>query len=295
MSNITYDRNKVEAFKLAFATYKTAKTSFKAKMEQFREVIEFMDGTHMDGTPINIAPQQETSVEDFVINDKGILIQTQAPGSYDSSVNSVVDVGGHKAFVTNVKYQAGNVESVAETNKLYQVGLGDLNYESTENTVEDDAKYVYAGNSPTIRDTVNDCGMNHLSQCSARAKMENKSYYGIEGGTDSEATSICNCYTFNDNDLPNDTVGERLKTIVVDNNDTAYLATLMDGNFYKIKEPTFSANYSGFYESSDGTITELINGDKGDDLNPFVGYGINTISITELGANTCYDVSNGAN
>jgi len=284
MSNITYDRNKVEAFKSAFANYRTAKTSFKAKMEQFREVIEFMEGTSI--TP---AQQRESGGEGYVINDKGILIQTQTPGSYDSSVNSVVDFGGSKAFVTDVEYQAGNVESVAETNKLYQVGLEELEYNPTENIIEDHAKYVYADGSPTISDIVNDCGMNHLSQCSARAKMENKSYYGIEGGTDSEGSSICNCYTFNDNDLPNDTVGERLKTIEVDNN-TAYLATLMDGNFYQIEHSTFSANYSGFYKynkSTDGTITELINGGKGNNLNPFVGDGINTIKITELGDDSC--------
>ena len=289
MSNITYDRNKVDAFKSAFANYQTANTSFKAKMEQFREVIEFMEGTS-----ITLAPQQEsiTGGEGYVINEKGILIQTPNTNDYDSSVNSVVDVGGYKAFVTDVEYQAGNVASVAKTNKLYQVGLEDLEYnQAAENVIVGDARYVYAGDSPTISDG-NNCGMNHLSQCSARAKMENKSYYGIEGGTDLDTTSICNCYTFNDNELPNDTVGERLKQITIDDDDdseTAYLAILMDGNFYQIKESTFSNNYSGFYEyvGSDSKITSLINGGKDAILNPFVGDGINTIKITELGENTC--------
>lgn len=279
MSNITYDRNKVQAFKSAFATYKTAKTSFKAKMEQFREVIEFME----EGTTINLATQQENSVEDYVINDKGILIQTQTHGSYDSSVNSVVDVGVKKAFVTNVKYQAGNVASVAETNKLYQVGLGDLNYDSTtENTVK---QYYNIDIDPEI--TISGgCNMDNLFQCSARAKMKNKPYYGIEGGTDStNVNSICDCYIFDE--IPDNEVTDRLRTVEFNDISTAYLATLMDGSLYQIKEDSFSDNYDGFYGSTsvNNKISRLIDGEEVDTLNPFVGDGINNINITKLGNN----------
>jgi len=285
MSNITYDRNKVEAFKLAFATYKTAKTSFTVSMEQFREVIEFME----EGTNINLAPKQENSGEDYVINDKGILIQkqTQTPGSYDSSVNSVVDVGEYKAFVTNVKYQAGNVASVAETNKLYQVGLEDLEYNDTsENTVN---KYYNIDIYPEIT-TSGDCNMGNLFQCSARAKMKNKQYYGIEGGTDStKVTSICDCYIFDE--IPDNEVTERLRTVEFNDISNAYLATLMDGSLYQIKEDSFSDNYDGFYSysstSENNKISRLIDGEEDDTLylNPFVGNGINNINITQLGDN----------
>jgi len=288
MSNITYDRNKVEAFKSAFANYQTAKTSFKAKMEQFREVIVFMDGTNMDGTDIILAPQQESIPEgdDYVINDKGILIQTQTqtPGSYDSSVNSVVYVNGGKAFVTDVEYQAGNVASVAETNKLYQVGLGDLNYESTEeNSIR---KYYNIDIDPEITIS-SDCNMDNLFQCSARAKMKNKAYYGIEGGTDKNGTPICDCYIFDD--IPDNEVTDRLRTVEFNDIPTAYLATLMDGSLYQIKEDSFSDNYDGFYSysstSKNNKITRLIDGEKDDTLNPFVGNGINTIKINKLGNN----------
>lgn len=286
MSNITYDGNKVEAFKSAFANYQTAKTSFKAKMEQFREVIEFMDGKNMNGADINLALQKDfiTSGEGYVINDKGILIQTQTHGSYDSSVNSVVDLGGDKAFVTNVKYQANNIESVAETNKLYQVGLGDLNYESTpENSVN---RYYNIGIDPEITIS-SDCNMDNLFQCSARAKMKNKPYYGIEGGTDKNGTPICDCYIFDE--IPDNEVTDRLRTVEFNAIPTAYLATLMDGSLYQIKEDSFSDNYDGFYGSTskNNKITRLIDGEEDDTLNPFVGNGINTIKITELGSGSC--------
>ena len=287
MSNITYDRNKVEAFKSAFATYKTAKTSFKAKMEQFREVIEFMEGTS------NLADQRESGGEGYVINENGILIQTQTDGSYNSSVNSVVDVDGGKAFVTDVKYQADNVTPVAETNKLYQVGLGDLNYESAENIVN---QYYNIDIDPEI--TISgDCNMDNLFQCSARAKMKNKPYYGIEGGTDVNGYSICDCYIFDD--FPDNEVTDRLRTVEFNDNSTAYLATLMDGSLYQIEEDSFSDNYDGFYSysstSKNNKITRLIDGEEGANLNPFVGNGINTIKITELGSGSCYDVSNNTN
>jgi len=279
MSNITYDRNKVEAFKLAFANYQTAKTSFKAKMEQFREVIEFMEGTS------NLADQREsiTGGEGYVINEKGILIQTPNANDYDSSVNSVINIGPDLAFVTDVKYQAGNVASVAETNKLYQVGLGDLNYESAENNI---LKYYNVGVTPDIS-IQDDCNMDNLFQCSARAKMKNKPYYGIEGGTDSNGYSICDCYIFDK--IPDNEVTDRLRTVEFNAIPTAYLATLMDGSLYQIKEDSFSDNYVGFYGSTskNNKITILIDGEEDDNLNPFVGNGINTIKITELGSGSC--------
>lgn len=280
MSNITYDRNKVEAFQLAFNKYQTAKTSFKEKMEQFREVIDFMEGTS-----ISLALQQDsiTDGEGYVINKKGILIQTSNTNDYDSSVNSVVDVGGYKAFVTDVEYQAGNVASVAETNKLYQVGLGDLNYESTENNIQ---KYYNVGVTPDIS-IQDDCNMDNLFQCSARAKMKNKPYYGIEGGTDSNGDEICGCYIFDE--IPDNEVTDRLRTVEFNDISTAYLATLMDGSLYQIKEDSFSDNYDGFYgsTSANNKISRLIDGKEVDTLNPFVGDGINTIKITELGSGSC--------
>lgn len=281
MSNITYDRNKVEAFKSAFANYQTAKTSFKAKMEQFREVIDFMEGTIIP--PPATHQESITGVEGYVINEKGILLQTPNTNVYDSSVNSVINIGSGSAFVTDVEYQAGNVASVTETNKLYQVGLDDLNYESTENNVQ---KYYNIDIDPEITNS-GDCNMDNLFQCSARAKMKNKPYYGIEGGTDSNGASICDCYIFDE--IPDNEVTDRLRTVEFNAIQTAYLATLMDGSLYQIKEDSFSDNYDGFYGIivSDSKIHALIDGSEAANLNPFVGDGINTIKITELGRGSC--------
>lgn len=286
MSQITYDKDKVDAFKAAFTSYQNAKTSFKKKIMQFREVIDFMEGNKTLATETS---KIGTDGEGYVINENGILIQTPKANDYDSSINSVINIDDKWAFVTNVRYQADNDTPVGETNKLYQVGLLDLSYnQATENDIDDYNKYVSVDNSPDLSDNT-DCDMNHLFQCSAKAKMENKSYYGIEGGTDDSGdNSICNCYTFDE--LPTDTVEERLKQIVIDENkDTAYLAILMDGNFYQIQDSTFSNNYKSFYEyeSSHKMITPLIEYNKGGNLNPFVGNGINSIKITELGGNTC--------
>jgi len=212
---------------------------------------------------------------------------------YDNSINSVVDIGDKKAFVTNIEFK-GETDAIHETNNLYQVGLDDLSYDqSIENVLDDNNKYVNTTDSPTITAN-NDCNLNNLSQCSARAKMSNKPYYGIEGGTDSNNESICNCYVFDEQ--PTDLVQERIITVNVDIGDsdnTAYLATLMDGNFYKIKQTTYSSNYNGFYNydsSTDNNIQKIIDGGLSDDavgLNPFVGNGINSIIIDQLGKSNC--------
>lgn len=291
MSNITYNRNKVEQFKIAFQEFQSAKENFKEEMQQFQATMDFMSGANDD----NLADEANTgSGSGYVINEKGILMKVEGSSdtTYDSSVNNVVDIGSKKAFVTDVKYQ-GNAD-IDETNKLYQVGLADLTYISAnENVVSEDYKYITTTNDPTI--TMNtDCNLNHLSQCSAKAKMENKSYYGIEGGTDvTGTTNICNCFIFDEQ--PTDVAPERIKTIQVagDSDNTAYLATLMDGNFYKLKNGTYSDNYSGFYEydTENDNIQQLIDGGYGDNggvgLNPFVGNGINSIAITELGKSSC--------
>ena len=67
----------------------------------------------------------------------------------------------------------------------------------------------------------------------------------------------------------------------------------MDGNFYKIKQKTYSSNYNGFYNydsSTDNNLQKIIDGGLKDDdvgLNPFVGNGINSITIDELGKSSC--------
>ena len=290
MSNIKYNEAKVNEFKTAYQEYLKAKVSFKKEMKEFQSTMDFMKGNQ----DANLA--SSTSETGYVINDSGILMKvadSTATTIYDNSINNVVDVGGKKAFVSNVEFK-GDPSTIGETNKLYQIGLDDLTYDqSSENVVSDDNKYVTTDKTPTI--TINnDCNLNNLSQCSARAKMTNKPYYGIEGGTDSTNESICNCYVFDDQ--PTNLVPEKVETVLVDtgdSDDTAYLATMMDGSFYKIKKNTYSSNYSAFYEYNSTTNTNLhkiIDGGLSDatvGLSPFVGNGINSITISELGKSNC--------
>ena len=295
MSNTTYNRDKVEKFKLAFQEYQTAKETFKEEMQQFQSTMEFMSGVN-DG---DIATSADSAGNGYVINDNGILMKVSGDSetTYDSSVNNVVDIGSKKAFVTDVEYQGTEnsaISNISETNKLYQVGLNDLTYDQDiENVVTNDFKYVTTTKQPEISAST-DCNLNHLAQCSSRAKMENKPYYGIGGGTDSASVSICNCYIFDEQ--PTDIAAERIKTITVDTDSTdsaAYLATLMDGNFYKIHKSIYSDNYTAFYEydtTEDSNLTKLIDGGYTDStvgLNPFVGNGINSIQIKELGESSC--------
>ena len=292
MSDITYDKNKVEQFKSAFKEYQAARKTFKSEMTQFKNTMDFMEG-NLHGKR---KEGENATNENYVINKDGILMKIygKSDWGYDSSVNTVIHIDDEKkAFVTNIQYQ-GKTGSVNETNKLYQVGLADIKYDnSQENVIAYNNKFVQITDTPTINDNL-DCKLTHLSQCSAKAKMENKSYYGIEGGTSSDNQTICNCYVFDEQ--PTQTIGEKIKSITVNSDETSFLATLMDGKFYRIKNNTYSNNYNGFYEhnssSDEQNLDELIGNDKlGGGLNPFVGDGINSISITTLG-NYCMAAGN---
>lgn len=290
MSNIKYNETKVNKFKKAFQEYQIAKEIFKNEVNDFKSTLDFMEGNQ----DANLAPS--TSDTGYVINSNGILMRVENSNvktNYDNSINSVIDIGDKKAFVSDVEFK-GETSAIDETNKLYQIGLDDLTYDqSIENVLDDNSKYIDTTNNPTITSN-NDCNLNNLSQCSAKAKMLNKPYYGIEGGTDSNNESICNCYVFDEQ--PTDIVQERKITVTVDTGDsdnTAYLATLMDGSFYKIKQNTYSSNYNEFYKydsSTDTNLQKLIDGgltDSSVGLNPFVGNGINSITIDELGKSNC--------
>ena len=134
MSNIAYDKNKVEAFKSAFQEYQNAKQLFKTEIAQFQETIDFMNGSQSSSHA-----NADNNVSGYMINKDGIMMKTQSSGIYDSSENTVIDIGGGtKAFLTDLDYN--NNVPVDTTNKLYQVGLGDLTYDSTAENV---FLYVY--------------------------------------------------------------------------------------------------------------------------------------------------------
>lgn len=299
MSKITYNKGKVDAFKAAFQEYQDAKELFKTEMSQFQETMNFMNDSQS-----YTKASSSTSVETgYTVNNDGIMMKknTNTSGTYDSSENTVIDTGDEiMAFLTNLEYDDSKV-SVDKSNKLYQVGLGELVYdESIENVVTGDDRYVTVSSEPTITD-IADCNFSHLSQCSARAKMENKPYYGIRGGVDSVPQSICECYIFDEPQT--DAAPERIKTVNVSANigkeeNATFLASLMDGNFYQLTEKRYSDNYNGFYHVDDTQtkIHELMNGSLVDDdgktpLHPFVGNGINSIEISEIGGHTCAGIS----
>lgn len=294
MSKLTYNKGKIDAFKAAFQDYQDAKESFKTEMSKFQETINFMN----DSQSYTKASSLSSVAMEYTINDAGIMMRNKnTSGTYDSSENTVIDIGnGTMAFLTNKEYDEPNF-SVDRTNKLYQVGLDELAYDSNE-MITGDNRYVTTTSDPTIIDNTSDCSFVHLSQCSARAKMENKPYYGIRGGVDSGFKSICECYTFDEEQT--DAIQERIKTVNVSANigkdeNATFLASLMDGNFYQLTESQYSNNYNGFYKVDDTKIHELMNGklvDNETPLHPFVGDGINSIEISEIGESTCAKISN---
>ena len=276
MSNISYDRNKIEDFKKAFEEYSTAKVIYRNQLEKFEKNIEFMKNNYNDTNDSYL-----DSGGSFVINRNGVMMRTSTASSgYDTSINHVIRENGGSVFLTDLKFQA-DTSIIDNTNKMYQVGLDDLKYDNDiENSISN--PFVSVSQDPDVSNS-SSCDMNHLYQCSAKAKMENKPYYGIEG----KVGEVCNCYIFDE--LPTNTVSERLQTVTLDSSGS-YLAILMDGNLYRVSKTNYSENYDNFFEydtENNTNLSLMMNGNLNDsgDLNPFTGNGINTIDITGIAEN----------
>ena len=273
MAKATYNKERIEAFKIAFEEFQKKKQEFKTEMSNFRNTMEFIRDANNTHTASNDA--------DYVINSDGIMMSKDGNNNQNYTKNTVNPIDSENVFFSSEKYNDRDSVSINDTNKLYQVGLDDLTFNNSKEKSERH-DYISLPNNLTPDNSNNSqCNESNFSKCSSKAKMENKSFYGLRGNIDA-----CECYIFDTLDGTSD-VQQTVNTIVVDNNaDTAYLAILMDGNFYKLTEQVYSDNYKNFYKQKPSTIIRMIRISKDDnDKNPFVGNGINRIKITNIGPN----------
>lgn len=282
----TYNSEKVENFKKVFAEYQVEKNAYDANYTKFREILSFLNDNESEGSGVIFT----TDYGAFQYKD-GLLMRTspitQRNGTElpDSSLNSVVNINGTNYYYTDVIYQPGTSETTSDdTNKLHQVGLADLEY----NDGEMKSEYRIITNQTSISSHSGECDMSHLSKCSAKAKMTNSKYYGISSVLrSSSGDTSCNCYTFTENEVTkNDEITEVIQTDVIDSSG-AYLAIMFDGGLYRLKNDVYYENYQNFYEiktdSGGGPLYELIAPQSDNNNNPFVGGGINSIAITDIG------------
>lgn len=270
MAKAAYNKEKIEAFKIAFEEFQKKKQEFKTEMSNFRNTMEFIRYANNTHTESNDA--------DYVINSDGIMMSKDGNNDENYTKNTVNTIDSENVFFSSEKYNDRDSVSINDTNKLYQVGLDDLTFNNSKEKSERH-DYISLPNILTPDNSNNSqCNESNFSKCSSKAKMENKSFYGLRGNSGG-----CECYIFDTLDGTSE-VEQTINTIVLDNDNTAYLAILMDGNFYRLSEQVYSDNYQNFYDPT--TIYKMISFDTDDGKkNPFTGNGINRIKITNIGSN----------
>lgn len=275
MAKAAYNKEKIEAFKIAFEEFQKKKQEFKTEMSNFRNTMDFIRDTANTHTATNDS--------EYVINSDGIMMSKNGINEQNYTKNyiknTVNTIHSENVFFSSKKYNDRVSVPINETNKLYQVGLDDLTFDNSKEKSRLRRYINLPDNLTPDNSNGSPCNESNFSKCSSKAKMENKSYYGLRGNSGG-----CECYIFDTLDGTSD-VQQTVNTIVVDNNaNTAYLAILMDGNFYKLREQVYSNNYENFYNPT--TIDKMISFPTDDGYkNPFTGNGINRINISTIGSN----------
>ena len=175
------------------------------------------------------------------------------------------------------KHVENRNNSANDNHKLYQVGLGDLNTDPGEYTYVKNAILTSKDNLE-FQDSVK-CSDKHMQKCRSRAMITNKKNYGI---TSQNNNNGCACYTLDDiNNNTSISIEIVSKSVSHIPDNPSYIAILMDGELYSIKNRIFSKNFNKLYIKDNTNLKKLTIGTKRSDIgcNPFSGGGINSLSI----------------
>lgn len=223
----------------AMTTYNNKKDEYLLKLKNFKNKILEINKIRSDEKT-----STSSSVNDEVITKAGVV-----PVSMDNSKN-----------------------------KLFQYGLEDLSdlsgitggvYEMPDVTADISDQSTRCDDSEMLR------------KCDSYAKLKNKPYYGLNGGE-----AYCECRVFdNQENMTKYTKNEVITPVnniaskIFNNEKINYLGVFLDGSVYALKEQIYSENFNNLYESNEDKMIKIYTNTDYTDCNPFVGKGINTVSM----------------
>jgi len=289
MSTPTYSSDKVNAFLQAFSEYKNSKDNYINTLRTFKTTADEVIVDHSNAIPYSETTNPDlTASSDAVITSENIKmydVATNQNGSNEISNNY---------YITDMKINSSNLTK-KQSNTFVQLGLSDISYESgTSKEVVREFNSSFGEKHKLSQE----CRMDSVRECDSYAKMSNKPYYGLSS-TDYNGND-CYCHVFDS--LPGTEYTDNLITQQIDISPLiigankpqkiSYLGVLFDGGLYTLKNKIYSENFDNLYDitksKTDGRISTMLDPQsRYSNCNPFVGSGVNRMTITDLGMLRC--------
>lgn len=290
MSTPTYSSDKVNAFLTAFSEYKSSKDAYINTLKTFKTTTDEVIVDHSNASVYSGSnPDLITASSDAVITSENVKM-------YD---NYATQMGSNEIsnnyYITDININSTTNLSKKQSNAFVQMGLSDIPYENITNKGSVHQFNSSVGEKHKLSQR---CKMDSVRECDSYAKMSNKPYYGLSSieynGDD------CYCHVFDS--LPGTEYTKNLITQQIDispliigankQQKISYLGVLFDGGLYTLKNKIYSENFNNLYDvipsKTDGRISTMLDPpSRYNNCNPFVGYGVNRLTITDLGMLRC--------
>ena len=303
-SNVQYRKDKVEKFIAMYNNYTSMVSDYKNYMGRvnstFKSVINNYNNAY-DNDTVKIYENDDGSGRKYILTPEKVLmeIDSSIAGTLtgtsitlpDSSLNSLVLIGGESVFYTDVKYEGHIDSNTGKSNQFVQMGLADLSY--NQGTPE---PYEFnESKTPVLTRTMNwgeSCTDEDINRCDAYAKFTNTPYYGLgHNSGQGDTGNSCDCYMLSSDERDKLTLIEEKVVLLNTNMSTMdnmkYLGVMLDGNIHGLKELVYNNNFDNFYEKNNNKITTLTNKPRDGNCHPFTGTGVNSIKINNLGEKAC--------
>ena len=278
MSNPSYGSDKVNEFMDAWKQYNSSKENYMKELINFKTTTDEVIVDHSNAIPFseNSTDLIKKFNRTVLTNEKVIMRK----GNRRINNKLLNNLNKNNDYISSMRF---NPTKSNQSNAFVQMGLQDINYDPNVHLTAVHKFNNSEGEKYTLSQS--NCEMDSVRQCDSYAKMLNKPYYGLSTNADEDE---CYCHTFNSS--PGSHYTDNLITKEININNISYLGVLFDGGLYGLKDNIYSKNYDNLYDyvsaKEDGRIQEIIPSSK-INCNPFVGSGVNKVTINDLGILRC--------
>jgi len=287
MSTPTYSSDKVNAFLTAFSEYKSSKDAYINTLKKFKTTTDEVIVDHSN------ASVYSGSNPDLLLSGTTVTTNENVKmyDNYASQIGS--NEISNNYYITDININSTTNLSKKQSNAFVQMGLSDISY---ENITSKGVVHQFNSSVGEKHKLSQGCKMDSVRECDSYAKMSNKQYYGLSS-TDYNGVD-CYCHVFDSSpgaEYTNDLITQQIdiSPLIIGENipeKISYLGVLFDGGLYTLKNKVYSENFNNLYDvttaKTDGRISSMLDPPYSN-CNPFVGSGVNRLSITDLGMLRC--------
>ena len=281
MSTPTYSSDKVNAFLTAFSEYKSSKDAYINTLKKFKTTTDEVIVDHSNASVYSGSnPDLLLSGTTVTTNENVKMYDNYASQTGSNEISN-------NYYITDININSTTNLSKKQSNAFVQMGLSDISY---ENITSKEVVHQFNSSVGEKHKLSQGCKMDSVRECDSYAKMSNKQYYGLSSNNSNGVD--CYCHVFDSLPGAEYTIDLITQQIIDENipENISYLGVLFDGGLYTLKNKVYNENFNNLYDvttaKTDGRIYSMLD-PLYSNCNPFVGYGVNRLSITDLGMLGC--------